>query len=338
MTTSIPGEWTDEEVQQIEYCLLTELESHTGFATFVEDEGWIFRSVERRHGSKSLVDVKLSRISDDKRLNFEFEADDRNVEWGHSSGLTDQVFWLTIILMEYVGIFGIEELDNDFTVKLIPRRSVYEFKPPWYVEPVVDPNVSYTYRSPFHKSTRAESGNPRFADELEVISLIRETLQQLDGLNVRSLGHQVWMLMIGFGGVTLRPSSVGPNKGEIREESDFHLHISTIWQVLENDRVIINNDAEGLYDDDGRPTVESLAILDSTIGHDRTVENVSVADNGSIDINLTGNVSIRISRSSDSGEEWRLWATNRGNHHFVIEIAEVGQREGLLTMSGDLLD
>src|SRR5471032_2004712 len=104
----------------------------------------------------------------------------------------------------------------------------------------------------------------QWTDE-EVISAIRETLTQLEGLQVRSLGHQVRMLMIGFGGVTMRPVELGPNKGEMREESDFHLHISTDWAVLMNHEVVIDDGGDGLYDDDGRPTSDSKALLESLI-------------------------------------------------------------------------
>jgi len=85
-----------------------------GFSRFVEDDEWLVLSVARRRGSNSIVDVQLSRIADQKRVNFELHADDRVGEWGNSSKLTDQVFWLTIILMEYEGIFGIDQLDDGF--------------------------------------------------------------------------------------------------------------------------------------------------------------------------------------------------------------------------------
>jgi hypothetical protein len=131
MTTSRIGEWTDEEVKQIGYIMRGDVQSHKGFATFLEDNDWELLFVQRRVGSRSAIEMSLSRTVDGKLLNFEFCADNSDVEWGDGpSWLTDQVFWLTIILMEYVGIFGIEDLDDGYEVKLIPRRSVYDFRPP----------------------------------------------------------------------------------------------------------------------------------------------------------------------------------------------------------------
>jgi hypothetical protein len=338
MAASIQGEWTDEELREIDSCVRSEAAGQNGLSRFVEHDEWLVLSVSRRKGSNSIVDVQLSRIADQKRINFELHADDRVEEWGNSSKLTDQVFWLTIILMEYEGIFGIDQLDDDFTVKLVPRRSVYDFKPPWYVAPVVDPNVSHGFWSPLHFPTPIDSDFSPMDEELEAVSLIRTTLQLLNGLQVRSLGHQVRMLMIGFGGVTMRPIGVGPKMGEIRKESDYHLHISSGWEVRLNQEAVFDYRTEGLYGDDGRPTAKSIAVLDSLIGADRVVESVSVTNTGNIDFNLTGNASIHILRSSEDGEEWRIWATNRADEHFVIEIPDEGPREGLLTMSGDLLN
>jgi hypothetical protein len=329
------GEWTDEEVHQIEKYMRSETKARARFPTFVEDDEWEVLSVERRTDSKSIVDLEISRIVDGRRVTFELVADDRGEEWGNESKLTDQVFWLTIILMEYVDIFGIEDLDNNSTVRLIPRRSVYDFRPPGSVEPVRSPNVTYELRSPFYGTHSTTPEDLRVVEEREVIAMIRETLQQLVGLQVRSLGHQVGMLMIGFGGTTRRQMALGPRKGETREESDFHLHVSARWQVLQNDRVTIDDHAEDLYDVDGRPTRESRALLESLIGVGaRTLESVSTSDKGNIDFNLTDGVSIHISRGSLAGEEWRLWATDSDTSHFVIEIADDGPREGSLSVLG----
>jgi hypothetical protein len=139
------GEWTDEEFSQIETYIRSESESHRLLARFVEDDDWEVLSVERRNESRSIVDVKLTRIADGKRLNFEFSADSGSEEWGDGGHLTDQVFWLTIILMEYVGIFGIDDLDDDSTVRLVPRRSVYDFRPPGNPEVVHDSEDSHQY-------------------------------------------------------------------------------------------------------------------------------------------------------------------------------------------------
>jgi hypothetical protein len=153
MTMSRVGEWTDEEVQQIEYIVKPDIQSHTGFATFVEDDEWEVLSVDRRLESRSIVDAKLSRLADGKRINFELRADNRDEEWGNSSKLTDQVFWLSIILMEYVGIFGIEDLDDCYTVRLIPRRSVYDFRPPDSVGPAPESSASTQTPIPLHRTT-----------------------------------------------------------------------------------------------------------------------------------------------------------------------------------------
>lgn len=121
----------------------------------------------------------------------------------------------------------------------------------------------------------------------------------------------------------------------MREESDFHLHISTGWQILRSEQVIMSDDTEGLYGDDGWPKAKSIEVLDTLIGCNRFVEGVFIANTGNIDFNLTGNVSIHILRNSKDGEEWRLWATNRGDQHFVVEIPDEGTRKDLVTITGD---
>lgn len=64
--------------------------------------------------------VRLSRIGDDRLLRLSLVADQLNQNpWvPNESSLTDQVWLLSILLMEYVHIFGIDEFDDGECVEI----------------------------------------------------------------------------------------------------------------------------------------------------------------------------------------------------------------------------
>jgi hypothetical protein len=126
------GEWSDEEVEQIRYVVQSDLPAHLGKDTFHESDRWEILGVERDLSNRSLVNLALRRISDNKRLTLSLLAarpDDDS--WSpNGSSLTDQVFDLSILLMEFCGIIGIDDFQDGESIDLGIGCDIYLWKPP----------------------------------------------------------------------------------------------------------------------------------------------------------------------------------------------------------------
>jgi hypothetical protein len=135
MTMFTEGNWSDEEVGQIDELVKFVDPLNQSAGDFSYDNDWQIISVARRPASLSIVDVALSRVDDGKRLTLAMMADETNQKpWvSNESSLTDQVWILSVLLMEYVGIFGIDDFENDQTIQIITGRDVYSLKPPNWI-------------------------------------------------------------------------------------------------------------------------------------------------------------------------------------------------------------
>jgi hypothetical protein len=129
--SSSRGQWSEEEVSQIGR-LVRSADPSDGIGDFVDDHDWRVLSVTRHPESFSIVDVILSRVEDERRLTLSLVADQLNQKpWvPNESSLTDQVWLLSIQLMEYVHIVGIDGFEDDDRLEFPLTGDVYSLRRP----------------------------------------------------------------------------------------------------------------------------------------------------------------------------------------------------------------
>jgi hypothetical protein len=103
-------EFSDSEVEQIALVARKEFDR--------EDE-WSVSSVARRSGQRDVVDLRIERDLDQRRLTIPLTCQEFSEENpANGSRLTDMVFNISIRLLEFNGIRGFDEFEDGATVPL----------------------------------------------------------------------------------------------------------------------------------------------------------------------------------------------------------------------------
>jgi hypothetical protein len=116
METKDDHDFSDLEVEQVRAVVREELG--------LEEPGWVLLDAIRRSGQRDVIDVSVQNVADERLLKVvlprqEFEGENP----ANSSRLTDTVFNISIRLMEFMAIRGLDEFENGAatTLEIYPK-------------------------------------------------------------------------------------------------------------------------------------------------------------------------------------------------------------------------
>jgi hypothetical protein len=122
------GAWTDVEVNQLRD-VVTDGEED-GTPLFDYESSWNIRSLES-NPDRSLVNIKLSRAKDRKRLTLILRANegDNELPLPNGSALTNRVFAFSFLLLEFTGVIDLNGFQDGHTVELSIGCDIYSLAP-----------------------------------------------------------------------------------------------------------------------------------------------------------------------------------------------------------------
>ena len=150
-------------------------------------------------------------------------------------------------------------------------------------------------------------------------SQVIQRLCVLVGLNVSGIGHAADMLTMHFGPL----KQYRTRRGTLLEVGAWALHIQCRWYVERGGEIFANHaDFQGTDEETNRTTERLNELLVAPIP--AVVENVWSSATGDVEIILSRGLRIVVTSDGVTGDEdWRFFAPDSDERHFVIEGGKI---------------
>lgn len=119
-------EWTRTDLEQITEIVISNDVEKLGRFRFSFDDDWEVQSLKIDPNYKSVLDISLLRTFDGKRVILRLYAEPIPEESSaiNEGSQTDQVFFTSIMIDEFVGIVGLDHFEDGRIIDLVPGTDV----------------------------------------------------------------------------------------------------------------------------------------------------------------------------------------------------------------------